>query len=367
MDAPLILHVTTDTGVGGTESRLALFFEHTDSSKLRHELVTLKPKGKLAHRIEACGIPVTSLELNDTSRALQAVGHLRRLISQRQPRVVQTHLFHANAMARPIARVSGVSSVISGYASVDTEMPIWRRIVDAATARFAHIHLANCRAVAAAAARRIRVSEKNFRIVYPGRPDPLAREQLASIEARRQKRNPPLVVSVGRLHRAKGHHVLLEALQGVGCRWEAVIVGDGPCRRDLEQKAIELGISNRVRFAGEVEDPAAYYAEAAVFVLPSLWEGMPGALIEAMFWAVPIVATAVGGVPEAVKHAKSALLASPGDPEALGDLIEEAIENKDLSSRIAAEARNQAKQLFSVENMVREWEAVYYDALASQH
>jgi glycosyltransferase involved in cell wall biosynthesis len=366
MDRPLILHVTTDTALGGTESRLALFLEHRHREVACHEVVALKPLGSLASKMSASGVPVSSLEMRGPSSIATAARRLQELIHERNPSVVQTYLFHANTLARPIARTSGVPVVVSGYASVDPEMALRRRAADLFTARFAHIHFANCQAVADAVRRRTRVRKESLRVVYPGRADPMDPEELPRVLKEREDRSPPLVLSVGRLHRAKGHDVLLKALQGVRGRWEAVIVGDGPERPKLEQLAVELGIADRVLFPGEASDPRKYFKEASLFVLPSLWEGMPGVIIEAMLWNLPIVATSVGGVPEAVRHRESALLASPGDADTLSYLIEYALANRDLALEMARQARLRALEMFRLEVMVEAWEAMYLDALGGR-
>ncbi len=365
MGRPLILHVATDTGIGGTEARVATFLEHRSRDVADHFFVSIKPLGKIASRISASGVEVVSLEVEAMADLPQAARRLREIIGDLAPRVVQSYLFHANALARPLARLAGVPLVVSGYASTDPRMSPQRRFVDLATARLAHLHLANCRAVAEAARRRTRVRRSSLRVVYPGRPDPLERWHGPTLTELRARRDPPLVLSVGRLHEAKGQTYLLEALQGVRVPWEAAVVGEGPLREALESRAAELGVADRVAFVGEVEDPSPYFAEASVFVLPSLWEGMPGALVEAMFWELPIVATAVGGVIEAVRHRHSALLASPGDPDTLSHLIENLLEDRETATELGVAARKDALARFGVEDMVRSWEAVYLEALAS--
>lgn len=366
MGGPLILHVTTDTALGGAESRLALFLRHRNRDRARHEVVALKPLGSLAPAISASGVPISSLDIQTASDVPAALLRLRRIFRQRRPAVVQTYLFHANSLARPIARTSGVPLVVSGYASTDPNMSPPRRAVDLVSSRFAHIHFANSQAVADTVMRRIRAPKWRLRVVYPGRPDPLGEADVSQILKRREGRCRPLLLSVGRLHRAKGHAVLLEALQGVREDWEAAIVGEGPERTRLERYAAELGIAERVRFLGEIPDPRPHFAEATIFVLPSLWEGMPGALIEAMLWRLPIVATSVGGVPEAVRHRRSALLAGPGDADTLSYLIEYAISNRDVASQLAESARARALESFRVETMVESWEAMYLEALGGR-
>jgi glycosyltransferase involved in cell wall biosynthesis len=155
----------------------------------------------------------------------------------------------------------------------------------------------------------------------------------------------PVILAVGRLSREKAHVDLLHAFArlrqtspDLGAR--LVIVGDGPERRVLEQKAASLKVAERVTFVGHAHDVRPYYALASLMALPSLSEGSPIALLEAMVSGVPVVATKVGGVPEIVTHGESALLVSPRDPDALANAIEQLFHNALLAAKLAANARD---------------------------
>ena len=124
-----------------------------------------------------------------------------------------------------------------------------------------------------------------------------------------------VVLIVGRLSREKDHLTLLEAFQNLPAEAKAhlVIVGEGPERPRIEQRARELGIVKRITMTGHQDSAAPWYGAADLAVLSSLSEGSPNALLEAMATKVPIVATAVGGIPEMVTDGESALLVQPGD------------------------------------------------------
>lgn len=155
----------------------------------------------------------------------------------------------------------------------------------------------------------------------------------------------PSIAYVGRLSPEKGVHVLLEALgtvQGVNL----TIIGDGPERSRLEATAEELGLATRVRFVGSRPwgtDLLDTIRQHNALVLPSLTEGLPLVLIEAMSQGVPVIASAVGGIPELVRHGINGLLFSAGDVSQLAEAITTLTSNPDLRFRLAEEGLRSAE------------------------
>jgi glycosyltransferase involved in cell wall biosynthesis len=151
-----------------------------------------------------------------------------------------------------------------------------------------------------------------------------------------------IVLIVGRLSSEKGHRTLLEAahrLQGSAPPPHLLIVGDGPERPAIEETVRKLGLVESVTLAGQVPSAEPYYGIADVCVLSSLSEGSPNALLEAMAAGVPVVSTAVGGVPEMVTHGESALLIQPGDCQAMTNAIAALLADAALVRKLADRAR----------------------------
>jgi glycosyltransferase involved in cell wall biosynthesis len=167
-----------------------------------------------------------------------------------------------------------------------------------------------------------------------------------------------LVGTVTRLNPVKRLDVLLRAvaaLEGV----HTVIVGDGPERRQLEAMADQLGLADRVHLVGHQQDVRPWLAALGVFVLSSDWEGMSNALLEAMAAGLPIVATAVGGVPEVVVDDATGLLVPPGDPNALAEAITRLLRDPDLRRTMGQAGRARVVQHFSIDETVRLTEELY--------
>jgi glycosyltransferase involved in cell wall biosynthesis len=174
----------------------------------------------------------------------------------------------------------------------------------------------------------------------------------------------PVIGTVGRLDTQKAHRVLLEAAPLVLERHpnaRFVFVGDGPLRARLEDQAAALGVQDTVIFTGARDDVPRWLASFDVFVLPSLFEGLCYAVIEAQAAGVPVVATPVGGVRETVIDDETGILVPPTDSQATARAILRLLERPEDGRRLAAEASARVGR-FSVERMVEETIALYGSA-----
>ena len=167
-------------------------------------------------------------------------------------------------------------------------------------------------------------------------------------QAAGDEQSPPAVLQVGRLDPFKGGSVMLRAWQIVaGQRSDGVLrfVGDGPERAGLETLSRELGIAPRVVFCGTSADPRSFYAAADVFVLPSLEEGMPNALLEAMATGLACVASDLPGTRGIVEHGRSGLLVPPGDADSLGAAVARLLADGGERKRLGQAARERVRPL----------------------
>jgi glycosyltransferase involved in cell wall biosynthesis len=173
-----------------------------------------------------------------------------------------------------------------------------------------------------------------------------------------------VVVSVGRLTFIKNHALLLDALARCQMPMMLVIVGDGELRAELETQARALGITHRVIFAGRIEDVTVAYQIADVVTLTSRNEGAPIAIMEAMGWGLPVVATRVGGVPDLVDKS-SGILVDEGDSDALAAALDGLAQDRERARRMGAAARARAVAEFSVDREVQSILDLYEGLVAS--
>lgn len=175
-------------------------------------------------------------------------------------------------------------------------------------------------------------------------------------------------IAVGNLSERKGHIVLLRALQRVrddGCAvpWRLIIAGEGPERARLETFVSEAGLGGLVHLPGHRADVDDLQAAAHVMVMPSLWEGLPLAVLEGMFAGNAVVASSASGIPEAVRDGQDGFLVPAGDHEVLAGVLRRLLEQPELRAGLGASARDRARSRFSVQRMMDEYELLYAPAV----
>lgn len=172
----------------------------------------------------------------------------------------------------------------------------------------------------------------------------------------------PVIGAIARLAPQKGLQYLLRAAPEVlRSHPNALFVfaGDGPQRESLETEATSLGIQNSISFLGVRSDTPDIFASIDVLAMPSVSEGLPMALLEAMAAAKPVVATAVGAIPKVIKNRVNGILLSPGDTGALAKALQELLNSGKLRSDLGCNARNTVEAAFSAESMALQYVQAY--------
>lgn len=181
-------------------------------------------------------------------------------------------------------------------------------------------------------------------------------DALATIKSGRE--NMPIVLTIARLDEQKGHKYLLKAATGVP-KALFVFVGDGPERASLENEARELCLSDRVVFLGQRNDVRELLQGCDLFVLPSLYEGLPLSIMEAMAAGKPVIASNIGGVNELIRDGETGCLVYPGDPHALARAINTLVSNPALSRKIAMAGKELVEKEFSAKSMAAGVTSIY--------
>ena len=172
-----------------------------------------------------------------------------------------------------------------------------------------------------------------------------------------------IIIFVGRLHPVKGIEYLIKALELIrqkNAKTKLIIVGDGEEMERLEKLVKELNLTNNVMFVGRIsnEDIPKYMTLSDVLVLPSLKEGFPITLLEAMASGLPIIATNVGGVPEIIKNGENGFLVEPKNPEAIAEKVLLLFENNELYKQIVEKNKEDGKR-YSWEDVTKKIEENY--------
>ncbi len=177
-------------------------------------------------------------------------------------------------------------------------------------------------------------------------------------------RSPVRLVMVARFGAQKDHATLLSALAGLREHaWELDLVGDGPLRESIHARARELGVADRVHFLGQRMDVERILARAQVSLLVTNWEGFPLSILEAMRAGLPVVASAVGGIPESVRQGETGFLVPRGDAAQLRTRVGQLIASAELRTRLGANGRALYEREFTLDQTVARTLAVYRHAL----
>jgi glycosyltransferase involved in cell wall biosynthesis len=297
---------------------------------------------------------------------IKTLRHLRALISEFRPDVIQSH----NVKSSLFIRLLGVHrrypwiAFHHGYTAIDWKDRLYNQC-DRWSLRAAFANVAVCRRFAqqlealGVSPQRIRIQHNSVRPFEP--PPQQDVERLRSQLGIGPRR---VVLAVGRMSHEKGHSDLLRAFAMLGGRestkgWCLVLAGDGPERASLARLSAQLGLGDSVVFAGYRSDVPVFYALADLVALPSHTEGSPNVVLEAFAAGVPVLAMAVGGVPEIISHEQNGLLVPGGDIPEMAAAIERLLGDELLRSRLSAAGRDCAATLYLPETYCRSMLTMY--------
>ncbi len=300
---------------------------------------------------------------------LEGLAHLARELRDWPADVLQTLLPTSDWLGRALGRRMRVPVILSSIRTRNAAKPVWQRWLDHATARWAQAVIFNNREAIPFAIRREGVRPHQVLYIPNGvavrDPSPRARERVrAELDT---PPDTPVIGSVGRLHPQKGQRDLLRAFAAVRARHPAAvlwIIGEGPERRALAREAHRLGVAAHLRMPGLREDIDDVLSAMDLFALPSRWEGMPNALMEAMAAARPVIASDIDGIRDLVAHGETGWLVPPGDPDALAAALIRALDDPPAAARLGRAARDWVREHASLGRMANAYEAVYRRFLA---
>jgi glycosyltransferase involved in cell wall biosynthesis len=288
-------------------------------------------------------------------------GRLARHFRARRPEVVQTYLSGFDYPANVAARRAGVPVIVSSR----RELATWKRARHVWLQRWANRRVdamvANCRAVAEYAARQEGEPLDAYTVIYngvllPGEPDRDPRLELTLPRA------APVVGMVANFSPEKDHALFVAVAALVHARRpdaHFVLVGDGPLREETQRAVVNRRLGDVFRFTGARTDATPLYPAFDVAVLTSRTEGLPNTVLEAMAAARPVVAAAVGGVPEIIEHGVTGRLVSTRNAGDFAEAVLKLLDNTVDAAMMGARAAEHARARFSVAAMVSQHRDLY--------
>ena len=298
---------------------------------------------------------------------LRGLRRLWGLLRREQFDVVETFTHDSNLLGLPLAWLARVPVRIATHRGKIEAFPKWRQILHnmLVNSKIAHTLIA-----VSEQTRRQAIDEgvwENRISVILNSVKPLDTSSVNRTAIRSDlglSENDIFLLSIGRLTYQKGHEFLVRAMNKVVSRFpnaKAGICGAGPLRSQLEQQIREAGLSSHVRLLGAWEDISPLLASADIFVLPSRWEGLSRALMEAMAAGLPAIATQVDGTKDLVTDGVNGLLVPSEDANGLGNSILQLIQDAEMRKRIGAAGQAHVLNIHSVDDMCMK----YYNVMLS--
>lgn len=380
---PRVAYLTTPTSFGGAERVNLNFLRNVDRSAFEiRPLLFVRPwEGENLFAAEAAllgyrplMIPVARKKGGDALRLVRCIWQLLTHLCRETYHLIHTHGYLADLMGLAASRLLGIPIVstchgfiyggrkLSFYYDLDCRaLRFFTRVipVSGAIGRFleqkgVHRH-------------RIEVIENTL---HPSDPRQIPLNARATLRRELGVASCELLVGYfGRLSEEKGISFLLEAVRRLsadGLALRLLIIGDGPLRSLLEEQASQHGLAGRVMFKGFQKEIDAWFTALDLFVLPSLTEGTPMVLLEAMQHGVPCIASAVGGVPDMISTGVDGILVRPGDTAGIAGAISGLCADTARREQISANARNGVSRHNDIETWTRKIEGVYKSALTQR-
>ena len=327
--------------------------------------------GPIGDEIRKTGTPVDVLGLNPGVRRPWDVGAIREYLRRTQPHIVHTFLLTASLYGRLAAILAHVPIIIGTevniYERKKRHHALAERLLMAGTDRV----IASAESVREYYLKQVHAASSKVDVIYNAVDFAQAEPTVSPAEVRASLgivADAPTAGVIARLTEQKGHRFLFEALANTPelSAVRLIVVGGGELGEPLARLAGALGIGSRVHFVGPRRDLGNLLGAMDVFVMPSLWEGLPLSLVLAMGASLPVVATRVAGIPEVVEDGRTGLLVPPGDAAALGCALARLFGSADLRARLGRDARASVVPRFNVAKYVDSVVALYERLLSER-
>jgi glycosyltransferase involved in cell wall biosynthesis len=348
----------------GVKRLFAWMIPRFDPKRFKVSLVSLRKRDLSEETLDALGIDIEYLHRNKFDPATLTA--LLKVIDRKEIDILHLHGYGATTFGRLAGRMRGLPTIVHEHANL-TDTPWYQKLADRALASSTDIGIAVSKSTAEFLINARKVPANRVKVVYLGVPlDEFSRVRTLDeiADARRELGVSPsefLVGSVTRLHDSKGNSYLVDAARRVLDRRPQarfLVFGEGPLRAELDARAKALNLGDRFTFAGFAKDVARVVSAFDISVFPSLWEGTPLTVFEALAMGKPIVATDADGLLDVLTADRDAVVVPRRNAEALADGIVRLIDSPDERARLSVSARITGRQ-YDIDAFVRKMERLY--------
>ncbi len=366
-----VIQVTHDLGVGGLPRVVETLSTHLDPDRYEVEVFCLREGGPLKERLAQRGIETYVMDRPPTRLRADyfTAGRVRAHMAARRPAIVHTHNTEPFLEGGLGAKMAGVPILVHTDHARDFPDK-WRYMfLERLMSFFADAVVAVSDDGLENLHRYVKIPRSKLSTILNGvdggelsdERDVGGWRQRLGIES-----DAPVIGLGARFSDQKGITYLLDAMPSVLEEYpntHLVLAGYGELEGALKRQSSQLGLDERVHFPGKVDSMSELLTAFDIFALPSIWEGLPMAILESMAARVPIVATEVGGVGAALTDGESGILVPPADPAAFADGLKRALASRELRAGLAAEARRTFDERFSADAMARGYAELYESLL----
>ena len=348
----------------GVKRLFAWMIPRFDANRYTVSLVSLRKKDLSEETLESLGVDITYLHKGKFDPSTLTA--LLKVIDRKKIDILHLHGYGATTFGRMAGAFRRLPTIVHEHANLTTT-PWFQKVADAVLEPSTDIAIAVSKSTADFLIHARQLPPDKVKTVYLGVPlDEFSRERSPQeiAEARQELGVAPGEFAVGtvtRLHDSKGNNYLVDAAALVlkeRPKAKFFLVGEGPLLPDLQQQAQALGLGDRFVFHGFAKDVAAVVSAVDLSVFPSLWEGTPLTVFEALAMGKPIVATDADGLLDVLTNDHDAVIVPKRDPRALATAIVRMTDDEALRARLGAEARRTGQQ-YDIAAFVRKMERLY--------
>ncbi|MFO7980170.1 MAG: glycosyltransferase family 4 protein [Candidatus Aminicenantes bacterium] len=361
-----VLEVIDKTFLGGGQKNLLSLIEYLDKDRFDVSVCS-NPQGYLVDEVKRRNVSHYPVSMNKRFQK-KPIKEIEAVLRQNKFDIIHTHGGVAGFYGRWAARKEARLAVVHTLHGVHYlyYRNIFLRYVyiflEKVFSRFTDAVIFVSRADIKKGRKFKLASKKKMKLIENGIDFQLLERQGVTQNSEDKVRKGPVIGTVARLHRQKNIPLLLKA--GAEMRREysglkILVIGDGPLRGKLESLNKRLGTNNMIYFLGERKDIPSLISGMDVFVLPSLWEGLPYVLLEAAALKKPVVGTEVDGIREMIKNEKTGMLVSPKKPEELAEAVMRLLKNQEWAEKMGRDFYRSVKDKYSISNMVHKIQDLY--------
>jgi glycosyltransferase involved in cell wall biosynthesis len=358
-----VVYLAHTLAVGGAEEMVLNLVRYLPQ-EFERAVVCIDKPGPIGDEVRKTGVPFHALGLQPGLRRPLDLLRLQQFLHQCEPTIVHTFLLTASLYGRFAAMLARVPIVIGTEVNIYARKQPVHRLAESWLMRQTDAVIASAGSVRDFYVDQIDADPGKVVVIY----NAVDWSQLETTMPRDAFRaalalpaGAPVAGIIARLTEQKAHRILFDAMASRAelSALHLLVIGDGELRDELRRRVDQLGLGGRVHFAGARRDLGNILNAIDLFVMPSLWEGLPLSLVLAMGAGLPVVASKVAGIPEVVQDNVSGLLVDPGDAAALAAAMVRLVQDQPLGARLGQAGRALVRPRFGVDRYIASMTALY--------